>query len=66
MSTNHFTGAQNKVFNEAKARLSRKAWYKGVCADHFPDDQQCANEFERAVSNVIWETAQWDDPNFRG
>jgi hypothetical protein len=58
------TESQNRVFEEAKKRLKKKKWYRGVCMDNFPSDKVCRDDFEGAVNDVTCETAMWDDPNF--
>lgn len=64
MKTEIFTDSQNKVFNEALKRLESEKWFRGVCCDNFPDDNECKEDFENAVKSVMFETAMWDDPDF--
>jgi hypothetical protein len=58
------TESQNKVFEEAKKRLKKKKWFRGICVDNLPSDKDCRDDFEGAVSELIFETAMWDNPNF--
>lgn len=55
---------QTKVFKEAKKRLSKYNWFKGVCLDNFPEENDCANNFIDCVNSVILETEMYDNPNF--
>ncbi len=59
----HLTDIQTKVFNEAKRRLEKQPWFRGVvCLDNFPSHEECVNNFEDAVVSVEMETTMWDAP----
>jgi hypothetical protein len=55
---------QQLVFNEALRKLKNKKWFKGVCCDDFPSEEDCAKHFGEAVGTLMFKTAMWDDPNF--
>lgn len=54
------TPKQRKVFEAAKARLEKESWFRGVCCDRFPSDQEIDKDFNEAVTHVIMETEWWD------
>ena len=58
------TPKQQAVANSAKKRLQDKPWFKGVCIDDFPSDQEIDDDFEGCVSQVELQTAMWDAPDF--
>lgn len=55
---------QQRVFDAADGKFSSKPWYKGVCLDNFPSDEEIQEDFEGAVTSVYFETAMWDNPDF--
>lgn len=58
------TPLQQKVFDAVKEWGSTKPWFRGVCMDNFPEDDEIESNFDDAVTGVCFETAMWDDPNF--
>ena len=55
---------QKKVLLAAKKRLANEKWFSGICVKNFPEESDCLKNFEDCVSQVCFETAMWDDPNF--
>lgn len=59
------TSLQQQVFDLAKSRLKDKPWFRGICGDSIPSDEEIQrNGVECSVVTVEFETAMWDDPNF--
>lgn len=58
------TALQKKVVEVAVERLSGEWWYSGVSVDDIPSDFEIEADFEGAVTQVMLETAYWDQPNF--
>lgn len=58
------TKRQIRVFSHAKRWLKKKSWYRGVCMDNFPTDEEIKNDFRTSVFRVIVETQSWDNPNY--
>lgn len=56
--------SQQKVFDSARQKLKDKKWFRGICLDNFPDEQDCKDNFDDCVAQVCFETEMWDDPNF--
>lgn len=57
-----WTEAQKRVKDAAEAQLQDKAWFKGICLDNFPTDDEAKENFEDAVAQVVVETKYWDNP----
>lgn len=55
---------QKLVFDAVEERLKPKAWFRGVCLNNFPSEDECVDDFQGSVSLVEFETAMYDDPNF--
>lgn len=55
---------QQQVVDEAKKRLSTNSWYSGVCLDQLPSEEECANDFEGAVTMLEMDTAYHDADDF--
>lgn len=55
---------REKVVEEAKRRIRGESWFKGVCVNHIPNEQDCEDNFEHCVNQVILETEMWDNPDF--
>jgi len=52
---------QKEVFRKAKEALQNQSWFKGICMDNFPTDQEIDKEgIEDSVSSVCMETEMWD------
>lgn len=58
------TQLQEKAINKARENLQGNVWYKGICLDGLPTDQEIMDDFEGSVMMIELETAQWDDPDF--
>jgi len=57
------TEKQKEIFELARAKLEKKPWFKGVCLDDFPtDDEIEILGKEECVSIVVDETTLWDAP----
>ena len=65
-TVDQFKPAQAAVFAEAKRRLEKRSWFRGVCLDNFPDEEECILNFEESVGEVAHETSFWDDPDYWG
>jgi hypothetical protein len=60
MKYSQMTQNQKDVFNAAKIQLKNEPWFRGVCADNFPNDKECKEHFLNAVDSVVYETVKWD------
>jgi hypothetical protein len=58
------TELQQKVSDAAKEQLKEYKWFRGVCVNDFPSDQQISEDFEGAVTEVAMTTAMWDSNDF--
>lgn len=59
------TTLQQQVINRAKAQLEHEPWFRGVCVDSLPRDFEIERDgVEEHASQLVIETAMWDDPNF--
>ena len=56
------TELQQKVLLEVEKRLQGKPWFKGICTDKIPSDEDIKKDFLRAVQLVQMETEYWDKP----
>lgn len=54
------TELQETVANTAKARLYKEPWFRGVCIDEMPSDEEIKADFEGAVTTVMLDTAYHD------
>lgn len=57
------TELQQKVIDTVIQRLKHEPWFRGVCLDALPSDQEIEKDFEEAVEQLILDTAYWDDPD---
>ena len=56
---------QQKVVESAKSQLSGEPWFRGVCIDSLPRDREIERDgIEEHASQLVIETAMWDDPEF--
>jgi len=53
---------QNAVADKVRSILKGKTWFRGIAIDNFPSDDEIDADFDGCVSQVICETAYWDDP----
>jgi hypothetical protein len=51
---------QIKVLAAAKQKINQEAWFRGICVDHVPTEQECIDDFAGAVNSVVCETMYWD------
>lgn len=64
MRSHTLTEKQQQVFDTVKKRIEYEYWFKGVCVDNFPADEEIDKDFSSAVNNVQMETELWDNPAF--
>ena len=55
------TPHQARLIEEVRRRLKRESWFRGVCLDHLPSDDEIACDFEGCVEGLIVETEMWDN-----
>lgn len=55
---------QQLVIDEARKRLSDNPWFIGVCLNNLPSEDDCANDFEGAVTALEMDTAFHDADDF--
>jgi hypothetical protein len=59
-----FSELQQLVFDAAKKQLETETWFRGICTDGFPtDDEILCDGIEESASTVCCETAYWDAPD---
>lgn len=57
------TQKQQAVIEAAAAKLKKNSWFRGVCLDNLPSDEEIDREgFEEAVEALVLDTAFWDGP----
>lgn len=56
------TSKQNAVADKVRSILKDETWFRGIALDNFPSDDEIDADFDGCVSQVICETAYWDDP----
>lgn len=54
---------QIKVLEAAKQKIGTEVWFRGICMDNFPSEQDCIKDFDGEVGGVVCETMYWDAPN---
>lgn len=59
------TPLRDQVFVEATAELSQYSWFRGICCDNAPTEEDIKNDGVKYwVDSLVFETAMWDDPQF--
>lgn len=53
---------QQKVFEAASEQLEKYSWYNGTCMNDFPTEEDCKQNFNDCVAQVVMETMYWDAP----
>jgi len=54
------TKLQEEAVEAAALRLKNKKWFRGVCLDNLPDDEEIERDFNAAVDKIIMETQMWE------
>lgn len=59
------TELQEQVKERARLLLQDEPWFRGVCLDNFPTDEDIRRDgVDEHAQQVALETAMWDDPTF--
>lgn len=55
------TGLQQQVYNLALFKLQLEPWFRGVCMNYFPTDEDIERDgVNTCADRVYWETHYWD------
>ena len=57
----NMTPAQKEVFEKAKELLQNRSWFRGICTDNFPSNNECVKNPILSVNSVMAETRMWDE-----
>jgi hypothetical protein len=56
---------RDQVIAAVRDRLHRFDWFKGVCRDQIPSEDEITEaNFAEVVDQVALDTESWDNPNF--
>jgi len=55
------TEKQQEVVHAAKVRLQDKPWFRGVCIDALPHDDEIIKDFDGCVQSLVLDTMYWED-----
>ncbi len=55
-----FSNRQEAVINRARRMLKKEPWYRGVCVNRVPSEQECKRNPRRAMLDIYLETHYYD------
>lgn len=59
------TKLQRIVLEKSKEQLEKEPWFRGINISQLPCDESIVRDgMDYCVSQLIFDTGYWDDPNF--